>query len=166
MNPFSKLEIYGVIGALLLATVLGAYFYGRHDGAEKVQLRFDTFVAETKAAGEAARSKAIAEKAERDKITQEQELRHAKDDAALNARYAAALASLRSIPQKGSSGSGSMPPIPQTTRICNDSAENNRLLTALLTYRQSILGLLQTCEGQTKQLTEAQAWLKAQSAVK
>jgi hypothetical protein len=162
----TKLEIYAAIGVLLILTMVGAYFKGRHDGAEVVQARYDAFVAQVRAEGEAAKTKALQEQAARDKITQEQEKRHAQDTADLNARYAVALARMRAVPAKGSTSSGNLPPVPETTRICADPGENNRLLTALLVYRQSVLGLLQTCEGQTKQLTEAQAWLKAQALVK
>lgn len=70
MNPFSKLEIYGVIGIALMLAMLGTYFKGRHDGAESVQARFDVFVAKTEALGAEAQRRADQQKAD-DKLAKE-----------------------------------------------------------------------------------------------
>src|SRR5260221_20409 len=70
MNPITKLEIYAAIGLMLVLAMLGAYFKGRHDGGQIVQLKFDEFVSEVKAAGAKAEAdKAIKEKADAEKIT-------------------------------------------------------------------------------------------------
>lgn len=69
MPVISKLEIYGIAVLVLALSFCGAYFKGKHDGAQVVQLKFDVFVSETKAVGEKARADALLkEKADAEKI--------------------------------------------------------------------------------------------------
>jgi len=151
---------YVIPMALLFA--YGTYW---HHAAKDIAKDFAVYKADVEKEVAKSKADALAEQVARDKITLEQEKEHAKNDAALNARYADALARLRNVPKTTGSPAG-LPPVPDTTRICADPGENNRLLTALLGYRQAVLGLLQQAERQTQQLTEAQAWLNAQQAVK
>jgi len=105
MNPITRLEIYAGIGVILMAVMLGAYLKGRSDGAEKVQLKFDAFVSETKALGM---------KAEADKAKKEQ-ADAAKIATAVTTRDAA-LASLRVAQSRARSGF-----VPNSTAGSKDS---------------------------------------------
>lgn len=70
MPVISKLEIYGIAALIIALSFCGAYFKGKHDGGQIVQLKFDVFVSEVKAAGAKAEAdKAIKEKSDAEKIT-------------------------------------------------------------------------------------------------
>ncbi len=65
LAPFLK-PLYGYIAAGVLAFLIGFAWYWDHNGASRVQARFDTYVAEIKAAAaaEAARQAEEAAKAQ------------------------------------------------------------------------------------------------------
>lgn len=171
MLGVSKFEVYGIAIVVLGLLMTGAYFTGNHrgyiEGEQVVQVKFDAFVNDTKAAGLKAVADELAKKQAQDKINHDQEMQHAQADALLNARYNAAASKLRGFQQTAAgSGSGGLQPVPAGASVCNDAAKDKRFLDAFSGYRQSVLGFLQTCESQAAQLTEAQAWIRAQQAVK
>lgn len=157
----TRIEIYGII-ALVLALALaigGAYAYGHHsgyvDGKQEVQVKFDAFVNETKAAGL---------KAEQDKIAKEK-IDNEKIAAAVTSRDSA-ITSLRiaqARPRGGfvPNGSGSTA---DSRKVCYDRAALDAALRSLDT---GVSGLL--VEGDTQvinALTLLKAWPSAQPAIK
>lgn len=154
MNPITKLEIYAAIGLMLVLAMLGAYFKGKHDGGQIVQLKFDVFVSEVKAAGAKAEAdKAIKEKADAEKITAAVAGR---DVALARLRDAQASAASRRLPSNPAAPSGS-------NKVCFSSTAYNAAFKqfgdGLNKFLQSATGF--AIEGDTAQLdaqTLVNAW--------
>lgn len=169
MGAITKLEAYG-IGLIVIALAAAAFgFYEHHKGylagKKEVQIEFDKFKNEVTQAGLKAEQDRIKLQQDRDKITALQEKQHAEQDAAIRARYDAIIAGLRSAQAKGNSGGNAAKSLPQPSNFSDDAAANKRLSDALFGYRQGVLGLFAKAEQQTRQLTQCQDWIKAQTAV-
>ena len=129
MNPITRLEIYAAI-ALVLAFVVGAAYYkGYTAGEEKIQTKYDLFVAQVNAAGEKARADALTkEKENADKVA----TAVASRDAALNSlRLASARLAASRVPLVPAAAAGS-----------NSQCFSPKALTAAVErYRQRIADL-------------------------
>lgn len=122
MNPITKLEIYGVVAAMLMLAMVGAYFKGHSAGAQSVQVQFDEFKNDVRAAGlKAEQDKIAREKADNDKI-----------NSAVTNRDAA-LARLREQTSRARSGflSNSSGTAADSGKICYDRPTLDAALRAL-----------------------------------
>ena len=130
MNPITRLEIYAAI-ALVLAFVVGAAYYkGYTAGEEKIQTKYDLFVAQVNAAGEKARADALTkEKENADKVA----TAVASRDAALNSlRQASARLAASRVPLVPAAAAGS-----------NSQCFSPKALTAAVeSYRAAVFGLV------------------------
>ena len=152
MNPITRLEIYAAI-ALVLAFVVGAAYYkGYTAGEEKIQTKYDLFVAQVNAAGEKARADAaIKEKENADKVASAVASR----DAALNSLR---LASARAR-------SGFVPAAPAGSADSNRVCYSRQALDAALRSLDTGVSRLLT-EGDTQVINAAtllKAWPAAAS---
>ena len=145
------------IALLIVATFAAGWVKGNDHGTAKLT----EFVAK-----QAAESTRIAQA--RTIITEKISDEHAKQDAAIAARYAAAKRLL-------DAGSGAKP-VPISSNVCETAAANNGLSDAVSGYlerqrqiiaaeRAAVAGLLETAERNTKALTDTQVWLTQQQAV-
>lgn len=132
------------LAALTLAvTVQTKRLHSAQAQVVAVQARFDVFVEQTKAIGEAqiAKNKEAAAKQERND-------RESKKSA--DARVAAILDRYnRLLNRPAGSGGGSLPPIPSTSRPTDDAARDQR-----------ILEVLRAADLQTATLIELQEWIR------
>ena len=146
------------IALLIVATFAAGFVKGDSYGTAKLT----AFVAK-----QAAESTRIAQA--RTIITEKISDEHAKQDAAIAAKYADAKRLLHARP--------STQPVSGSASICPDAADNNRLSDAVSVHlaevrriiadeRAAALGLFKQAEQQTGQLVEAQQWLTQQGEVK
>lgn len=118
----TRLEIYGIIALVLALAIGGAYAYGHHggyvEGSHDVQVKFDAFVNDTKAAGL---------KAQQDNLDKEK--LYATNIANANAGRATALSELQRVQAAASAGrraSSSNPAAPAgSSYVCIESKSYN-----------------------------------------
>ncbi len=152
-----KLDL--IIAVLVILAGLSTMMVHYKNQYEKEHSAFELFKSQTQAAGEKAKSDALAKELTWKQKLDEVEVQHAKTLATNHDRFVAALAKLYSRPV--STGSGDVSSTTSTIGVCNDATGNQRLFDNLSVYRKSVLGLFETCQSTTDTLTACQATLKA-----
>lgn len=173
MNPYlALLKAFWWVIPMVGLFVYGTYW---HHEAKDIAKDYAVFKSDTIAAGERFRANQLQEKITRDKITQDEEKKHAAEDATRDTRYDVALARVRQL-EKGGPGSGQAKPVSGTATICADPAADKRLSDAvsihlaevrriLAAERTETMGQLRVAEKQTGTLIVGQEWLTRQRAV-
>ena len=157
-----SLTTWLMIGMGIAIGVLYGLWKYESGQAEKWERTYDTFVAQTKAIGEARIARNKAQKVEQDSITKE-ETKHAEElYNALDMAYAAALARLRN----NNSGSGGVQPLSSAASSISCPDRQADVANRLGELEAGILGLLQRGDKAIARSMVCKEWLDKQGAVK
>lgn len=140
--PGLGISTYAMLG---MGVLIAALFIGLKVQTSRLhasEARYDLFVANTLAVGQAQEAKTKAAIAHADQITKESAKAYESRLADINSKYDR----LRNT----GAGSGSVPAVPQTSRPVDDAARDNRLLD-----------VLRYAEEQAEQLRQLQEWVKS-----
>ena len=162
MNPvlLAKLEAYGAGLLVVLVVGFGLYWKGHIDGAERVQLKFDAFVSETKALGDKARADALKKESD-DKLAKG---KADEQNRMVIATLTSTISGLRQ--QRASAGGGQLPAAPAGAKrpdlICFDRQAYQSAYGGLVT---EVRGLADEGTASTVNLDTAKLWAQARPTV-
>lgn len=160
-----NLKLYAALGVAIVIALLSVAVYVQTERLRAVKAEYGAFVAQTKAIGEAAEAKRQQDIKDRAAISAKQESDHVVRYSSLDAKYRAALAVARRVPN-ANSGSSQAKPLSDAAAVISCPDRQADTAGRLERLEVGVLALLDRGNKAIERTVTCKDWIDQQTAVR